>query len=141
MIPPSLESVVSKYVGRKYSDGDCWQLIREVCREHLGINLDSSVMTAGEAFYSVWELGDEEDPIVASRPWDVWIIIDENDYAEHVGMVVNYARMLNARNPQVCLDPLRLYKPRVLQIVRLNILDSRSDEFSAQSSGETETCG
>lgn len=120
---PDLAVIVDPLLGRRYEEYNCWALCRHLYREGWGEDVDDDPAQAWKHVQEIWWQEDTDDPLMLSQCWDLWIMRGRGMSSHHVGVVVNGVYFIHTRRRiGVCLEPLRRWKPRLLQIARLRRL-------------------
>jgi cell wall-associated NlpC family hydrolase len=98
----------------------CWGLVRYLFHEGFGFDLATDTTSAAERFAEVWYCGSMHDPWEVLQPWDVMVLATRGPLSDHVGLIVEPTRMVHVRRRLgVCVEPIRRWKPKLVQIVRL----------------------
>jgi hypothetical protein len=120
---PDLEPLVDPLLGAPYADYNCWQLVRHLYRVGWGIDFDADPAAAVAQMQEIYFQGAPCDPLTLTQPWDVWVMRIKGMASSHVSIVFNTQYFIHARKScGVCLEPLRRWTPRLLQIARLRRL-------------------
>jgi cell wall-associated NlpC family hydrolase len=122
---PDLAALVEPLLGLPYEQYDCWRLVRRLYRDYWGEDLEDNPAQAWKHVQEIWWQDDAEDPLVVSQSGDLWIMRGLGLSSHHVGVVCNTVHFVHARKRVgTCLEPLRVWRPRLLQIARLRRLAS-----------------
>ena len=72
----------------------------------------------------VWFRGeDARDPLLVAQPWDLFILAMQGITSSHVGIVIDAELFVHTRRRTgVVLEPMRRWRPKLLQIARLTFL-------------------
>lgn len=120
---PDLSAIVDKVLGASYQQYNCWHLLRYLFREGYGFDLEGDPAVAVAQVQEIWFQGYPGDVLTLTQPWDIWIMRNRGMASAHVGVVVNGHHFVHTRKAiGVCLEPLRRWQARVLQIARLRRL-------------------
>lgn len=120
---PDLRAIIDPLIGAPYEQWDCWRLIRHLYREGWGIALEDDPGVAHREVQEIWFAGDTEEPLALVQPWDVVIMRTRGLASSHVGIVLDTQYFIHTRQRiGVCLEPLRRWQSRLLQIARLRRL-------------------
>jgi hypothetical protein len=123
VVIPEIEPLVEPLLGLPYAKCDCWQLLRRLYGQGWGIDLDADPAAAAQQVQEIWFQGDARDPLSLLQMWDIWILRAHGMASSHVGIVVNAVHLIHTREATgVCLEPLRRWAPRLLQMARLRRL-------------------
>jgi len=114
----------------------CYGLLRYLYRQHwpqapLGDHAATD-LPAAHLFDEVWYRGDAPQALeTVVAPWDVLVIavshppeqLSRNPFADsgkrHLALVVDAIQLVHSRqNIGVCLEPIRRWRPKVVQVMR-----------------------
>lgn len=130
---PDIQALVAPMLGLPYEHfqlpgppaaaNACWGLCRELFRLGFGFDLATDATSAAERFAEVWYRGDARDPFTILQPWDGLVLATRGLLSDHVGLIVEPTLMVHVRRRVgVCVEPIRRWKPKLVQIVRLRSL-------------------
>lgn len=120
---PDLAAIVDPLLGAPYEQFDCWRLTRHLYRAGWEEDLDEKPEMAWKHVTEIWWQEDSEDPLEIVQPWDLLIMRGRGMASHHVGISVNQVYFTHTRKRVgVCLEPVRRWAPRLLQIARLRRL-------------------
>lgn len=120
---PDLAALVDPLLGLPYAEVNCWELLRKLYSEAWQIDFDSDPMVAVQQVQEIWWQSSTDDPFTLVQPWDVLIFRALGFASQHVGVVVNQEQFCHTRQRNgVCLEYLRRWRPRLLQMARLRRL-------------------
>lgn len=120
---PDLAGLVEPLLGLSYEQYDCWALCRHLYREYWGEDLDADPAQGWKYIQELWWQDDTDDPLTLSQSGDLWIMRGRGMSSHHVGIVCNTVHFVHTRRRTgVCLEPLRRWRPRLLQLARLRRL-------------------
>ncbi len=120
---PDLAAIVDPLLGLPYEQYNCWALCRYLYREAWGEELEEDTNQAWKYVQEIWWQDDADDPLRLSQCGDLWIMRGRGMASHHVGIVLNDQYFTHTRRRTgVCLEPLRRWRPRLLQIARLRRL-------------------
>jgi hypothetical protein len=123
IVIPDIEPLVEPLLGLSYAECHCWDLLRRLYGQGWGIDLDADPAAAAAQVQEIWFQRDECDPLSLMQPWDILIMKATGMASSHVGIVVNAVHLIHTREATgVCLEPLRRWAPRLLQMARLRRL-------------------
>jgi hypothetical protein len=123
VVIPAIEPLVEPLLGLPYAQCHCWQLLRTLYGQGWGIDLDADPAAAAHQVQEIWFSGNATDPLSVMQCWDVLIMKTTGMASSHVGVVVNSMYLIHTRQSVgVCLEPLRRWAPRLMQIARLRRL-------------------
>jgi len=117
------------YIDRPYEPDGCWNLVRDLYRDGLGIDLPESHIRAAPQFVEVWFDEAGAAPIEdILQPWDVIIYKVPSRTVQHVGMIASRTEIIHTRaNRGAAIDLLRLWQSRILQVCRHETLTDFAD--------------
>lgn len=120
---PDLRALVTPLLGAPYAQWPCYALGRHLFQAGWGVTLDEDPQRAARAIVEVWYRGDARDPLPLVQPWDFYILARHGVLSDHVGLVVDTQYFVHTRRRTgVCLELLRRWEPKLLQLARLRIL-------------------
>jgi hypothetical protein len=123
VVIPAIEPLVEPLLGLSYAQCHCWELLRRLYGHGWGIDLDADPAAAAAQVQEIWFQGDARDPLSLMQPWDILIMKTTGMASSHVGIVVNAIHLIHTREATgVCLESLRRWAPRLLQMARLRRL-------------------
>lgn len=128
MIPtiPDIAALADTFLGQPYSQGDCWDFVRQLFVQGFGLDLARDTEQAATVFQEVWYRGDAADPLTLAQPWDLVIIANHAalPVSDHVGVALDQQRFVHARRSDtgVAVARLRPWQSRLLQLARLREL-------------------
>jgi cell wall-associated NlpC family hydrolase len=122
---PDLAALVEPLLGLRYEEYDCWRLVRRLYRDYWDEDLEDDPAQAWRHVQEIWWQDDAEDPLVLSQGGDLWIMRGRGMASHHTGIVCNTVHFVHTRpRTGVCLEPLKRWRLRLLQIARLRRLAS-----------------
>lgn len=105
------------YIGKPYSQYDCWGLMQAIYRDEAGIRLDSDIYRSAGDFVEIWY--DSEGEMPSPNPFDILVMRRYRPYAEHVAVAIDSDRFIHARpRTGACIEKIDKYRHKILQIVR-----------------------
>jgi hypothetical protein len=120
---PDIRAIVDPLLGASYEQYHCWALLRVLFKNGWEIDLEEDPATAANQVQEVWFRGESADPLMLACPWDVMVMRVRGIASGHVGVMFNETHFVHTRKScGVCLEPLRRWTPRLLQIARLRRL-------------------
>jgi cell wall-associated NlpC family hydrolase len=120
---PDLLALLDPILGRSYDEYNCWDLLRDLYGQGWGIALEEDPAAAVAQVSELWFQGDPRDPLTLVQPWDVVIFRTRGMASSHVGVVCNTVQFAHTRRRLgTCIEPMRRWMPRLLQIGRLRRL-------------------
>jgi cell wall-associated NlpC family hydrolase len=120
---PDLHAIAEEILGLPYAQYDCWGVLRHCFSLGWGITFDPNPTAALVHVVEVWWQDDPRDPLMLMQPWDVVIYRTTGPASRHVGIVMDTERFLHTRRSVgVCLEPLRRWSSRLIQLARLRQL-------------------
>src|SRR5262245_7570406 len=122
---PSLRELAQDFLDRPYEVGDCWKLVYDFLQEGGFTHVDDHPLKAAEAFTEVWCQGSSLDPLPLVEPWDLLLLREagQGPAATHVAVALDGHDLLHVRRgPGVCIEPLRRWRPRLINLGRLRCL-------------------
>lgn len=120
---PPIRPLLATFLGRPYGPQECWRLVCELMHAGGFLDVATDPLEAIEQVQEVWFVGDHRDPLTLVQPWDWWLLRKFGPAVGHIGMVVDGAHLVHAGRPVgVCLEPLKRWRPRLVQIARLRCL-------------------
>src|SRR5262245_19173276 len=120
---PPLCPLLDTFLGRPYGPQECWRLVYELMQAGGFLEVNADPLEAISQVQEVWFTGDARDPLMLVQPWDWWLLRKFGPAVGHVAVVVDHESLVHAGRPMgVCLEPLRRWRPRLVQIARLRCL-------------------
>ena len=120
---PDILPIAERIVGSPYEQYNCWDLCRYLYHEGWGEELDEKPESAWRYVAEIWWQDDLDDPLELMKPWDLLIMRGRGMASHHTGVVCNAVHFVHTRKRVgTCLEPLRRWTPRLLQIARLRRL-------------------
>jgi hypothetical protein len=124
---PDLRALVDPLLGAPYAQYTCWHLVRHLVRAGWGWDMAAEPERAASAFRELWYRGDPADPLSLVTPWDIVICsgLPHLPVSTHVGLALDAQAFVHARDQGVgvVIEPLRRWRPKLLQLARLRSLD------------------
>lgn len=120
---PDIAAIIDPLIGMPYAQMNCWQLVRTLYRQGWGDDLDDHPAQAWRHVEELWWQEDPEDPLALIQPWDLLVLRGLGMASQHVGVAIDALTFIHTRQRVgVCLEPMRRWAPRLLQLARLRRL-------------------
>ena len=129
-----MHEAIDRLMARGYPAGACWQYVLDLLYEGGRGDWRRWPAEALTQTREVWFCDDPRDPWSLTEPWD-WLLLARKGrpgrgaLVGHIGLVVDDTSMTHVR-PQggVCVEPLRRWRPRLIQIARMRPHDEEMGE-------------
>lgn len=120
---PNLRALLDPFFERHYVEGQCWKLVVDLLHAGGFVHIPDDPLTACHHVQQVWWRDDPRDPLTLVQPWDWYLIRNDGHGVDHPTLVVDPHDMIHVhRKAGVCIEPLRRYRHRLMQIARLRCL-------------------
>lgn len=126
-----MKNLINKYLGTPYKNSkedtiglDCWELVKLLYEEGLGITLSSYAPDNMPLFYEYWSKPSAmEFPWNKLKQWDLLLIHSLFYPVDHVAIVVDKENFVHTTKTNgCCVEKIVSHKHRVFQIARLRIM-------------------
>lgn len=124
---PNLRALAQDFLGHPYREGECWQLVRDLLQAGGLGSYQTNPEQALADVDEIWFWDDVRDPLTLTQPWD-WFLVTKRGAPDagapigHIGLVVDDEHWVHVAKAGVCIDSMRRWRHKLVQLARLRAL-------------------